>query len=569
MGEVKKFEFFEEALLRRRAQTSTVIVFRSSDPKRLEPFIKFLDEYYQPKKKKNETDEADEKFTLEHRIFIFKVWSGLFEVKIDPDDRIQYSPVTTSSQSPLAQMIGGSNGHIKDLSTALQYIDDLMRTEKNIAVIFWGLFQKKGNQEEYDNLNAFLRNAIFSDDYYVNGHTITIFTESPEAVIDEDTLKHSIYIEIPPSTDEERREILISIINELNLDEDKDNIDALVEATKGLNLHEVESVALESILRFRKLDPRAMTEFKYDIVRKSGILDIEEPQYGFEAVGGYDIIKNFIKDNIIKILRKPKKAERLGIRPPRGLLLFGAAGTGKTHFARALAKELGIPFLRLRTEKIVSMWYGQTSRNIAKAIEIAESVAPCVLFIDEIDRFGRRGHITEHEESRRAFSILLEWLGDERRKTIVIGTTNRPEDLDEAFRRVGRFDYLIPVLYPDTSARKEILRVHTSVIRKVPLADDVDLDEIAKETEFFSGAELEELVLRAARNALREDRDIVTMEDFEKALRTFRINKEQRKEQMERYLKLAYEYTNDAEFLENLSKSTKSRLDVFKEQLRQ
>ena len=559
MGEVKNFEFFEEALLRRRAQTSTVIVFRSSDPKRLEPFIKFLDEYYQSKKKKNETDEK-------HRIFIFKVWSGLFEANLDVENKIQYSPVVTKDTSPLTQMIGG-NGQIKDLTTALEYLDELMRSGKNIAIIFWGLFQKKGNQEEYDNLNASLRNAIFSDDYYVNGHTITIFTESPEAVIDEDTLKHSIYIEIPPSTDEERRQILLSIIRELNLDED--NLDALVEATKGLNLHEVESVAFESILRFQKLDPRAMTEFKYDIVRKSGILEIEEPQYGFEAVGGYDVLKNFIKDNIIKVLRNPKRAERLGIRPPRGILFFGAAGTGKTHFARALAKELGIPFLRLKTEKIVSKWYGETSRNIAKAIEIAEAVAPCVLFIDEIDRFGRRGHISEHEESRRAFSILLEWLGDERRKTIVIGTTNRPEDLDEAFRRVGRFDYLIPVLLPDKDARREILRVHTSVIRKVPLADDADLDEIAKETEFFSGAELEELVLRAARNALREDRDIVTMEDFEKALRTFRINKEQRKEQMERYLKLAYEYTNDAEFLENLSKSTKSRLDVFKEQLRQ
>jgi len=556
-GEKKKFYFFEEALLKRRAQASTVIVFKSSDPKRLSPFVKIVLAYFESKKKTCQ-------------VFLYKVWSGLFRISVSPDGNLKYEPVSMTAQqqsSPLAQLAGvAGDNRITDLSQALQYLDDLMRAQKNIVAIFWGLFQKKGNPQEYDNLNAFLRNVIFSDEYYVNGHIITVFTESPEDIIDEGTLKHSIYIEIPPSTDEERREILEQMARDLNIN--TNNIDALVEATKGLNLHEVESVALESFFRFRKLDPRAMTAFKYDIVRKSGILDIGEPKYGFEAVGGYDVLKEFIRNNIIKVLRNPKKAEKLGIRPPRGILLFGAAGTGKTHFARALAKELGIPFLRLRTEKIVSKWYGQTSRNIAKAIEIAESVAPCVLFIDEIDRFGRRGHITEHEESRRAFSILLEWLGDERRKTIVIGATNRPEDLDEAFRRVGRFDYLIPVLYPDLKARIEILKVHTSVIRKVPLAEDVDLKRIAEMTELFSGAELEELVLRAARNALKEDRDIVTMDDFMKALKTFRINFEQRRQQLERYLRLAEEYTNDAEFLENLRKSTKTRLDVMKEELR-
>jgi len=270
--------------------------------------------------------------------------------------------------------------------------------------------------------------------------------------------------------------------------------------------------------------------------------------------------------NVVKILRNPRKAEALGIRPPRGILLFGPPGTGKTWFARALAKELNIPFLRLRTERIVSMWYGETPRNLAKALQIAEAVAPAVLFIDEIDRFGKRGGITEHEESRRAFSILLEWLGDARRKTIVVGTTNRPEDLDEAFRRVGRFDYIIPMLYPDYEARLEILRIHTSVVRKVPLAKDVDLEEIAGRTELWSGAELEELVLRAARRALKEDADVVKMKHFEEAFGTFRINEEERRRQLEHYLKLSQEFTNDAEFLEQMMKTYGvSRLEAVKQ----
>ncbi|MHC1610111.1 MAG: AAA family ATPase, partial [Candidatus Methanospirareceae archaeon] len=239
------------------------------------------------------------------------------------------------------------------------------------------------------------------------------------------------------------------------------------------------------------------------------------------------------------------------------------------HFARALAKELKLPFLRLKTENIVSKWYGETERSMARALEMAEEIAPCVLFIDEIDRFGQRGQLGEHEASRRTFSILLEWLGDERRKTIVIGTTNRPQDLDEAFIRVGRFDYLIPILLPDTEARRQILEVHTKVIRKVPLAKDVNFDELAEMTENFTGAELEELVMRASRNALREDRDRVTTEDFRTALASFRINSDARMRQTEEYIRLAYEFCNDAKFLEEIARESgvSDRLEVLKREL--
>jgi SpoVK/Ycf46/Vps4 family AAA+-type ATPase len=432
-----------------------------------------------------------------------------------------------------------------------------MESKERVIAIFWGLFNYKSVSEtEHYMLIKFLRNAIFDDRYYVKYHFIVLFTESPEQIIDDDTLKHSIVVNIPPSTSRERVEILKDIAKQLNIDDSEVGIYA--EALKGLSLHEVESVALESIFRYNRFDMVAMIEFKYDIIRKSGLLDIEQPEHGFEAVGGYETLKKFIMNNVVKVLRNPDKTRKLGLRPPRGILLFGPPGTGKTWFARALAKELQLPFLRLRTEKIVSMWYGETSRNLAKALEISEAVAPAVLFIDEVDRFGKRGGLTEHEESRRAFSILLEWLGDARRKTIVVATTNRPEDLDEAFRRVGRFDYIVPMLYPDDRARLEILKIHTSVVRKVPLANDVDLEYIARVTEYWSGAELEELVLRAARKALEEDADTVSMKHFNRALETFSINQGERQEQLRRYLQLAEQFTNDTEFLEQLKKSYES-----------
>ena len=542
---------------KRLSQFSTVAVFRTSDPKRLEPFIKFLHANYEKLVLK--------KSISSYEIFLFRVWSGLYRVRIT-SERVEYEPVSsTMAPSPLAIQLPQQQQAIRDLTTALQYIDNLMNQREGIVFILCGLFPKKGSQSEYDNLVAFVRNAVFTDSYYVRFHTIIMFSEAPELIIDEDTLKHCIFINLPPSFDEERKQIIENIANSLMIP--TNGVDALVEATKGLNLHETESIVLESFFKQRKLDPQVIVTYKYDIVRKTGLLDIEEPRYGFEAVGGYSIVKRFILDNVVNVIRNPKKAEKLGLRPPRGILLFGPPGTGKTLFARALAKELGLPFLRLRTEKIVSKWYGETSRNIARAIEIAESIAPCVLFIDEIDRFGRRGGITEHEESRRAFSILLEWLGDDRRKTIVVGTTNRPEDLDEAFRRVGRFDYMIPFLYPDYEARLEILKVHTSVVRRVPLASDVDLNKIAIRTELWTGAELEELVLRAARNALREDSDIVAMKHFETALATFRVNQDERKRQLDYYLELAREFTNDAEFLESIEKTYTSRVEAVKQLL--
>ncbi len=542
-------EWILEGVLGRRAQFSTVIIYQTSDPKRFEQFVNYC-----------ANEVRNNKIS---KVFVYFVWRGLFEVGFNfAGDKvhIQYTPVTqqVSANVPLPMPATGSA--IKSLEMALDYIDQQFRASERVWFIIHGVFQRN------DVLTSALRAWTFDSEIYEKRHTIVVFTENPSALFDEETLKYFNYVRVPSSTEEERKEILERIIKTLGL---KTKVNGLVHATAGLNLHEVESVALKSIYKHRDLKHEALAEYKNDIIKKSGILDIEEPEHGFEAVGGYQVLKDFIRDNVIKILQNPRKAEKLGLRPPRGLLLFGMGGTGKTWFAKALARELKLPFLRLRTENIVSKYYGETERSMARALELAEEIAPCVLFIDEIDRFGQRGQLGEHEATRRTFSILLEWLGDARRKTIVIGTTNRPEDLDEAFIRVGRFDYIIPMLLPDIEARKQILHVHTKVVRKVPLAKEVDLDEIAERTEWFTGAELEELVLRSARNALKNDRDKVTAEDFETALATFRINYDARREQMQRYLQLAERFCNDAEFLDNLKKSyeVKDRVELLKKEL--
>lgn len=536
-------EWIVDGVLGRRSQFSTVIVYQTNDPKRFEQFLNYCAH-----------EAKDDKI---NRAYVYFVWRGLYEVVFG--EKISFRPVSqqVSSNVPLPSATGVT---IKPLEMALDYIDQQFRAGEKIWLIIHGVFQRN------DALTSALRSWTFDAEIYERGHTVVVFTENPNVLFDEETLKYFNYVRVPTSTEVERKGILEKIVDTLGL---KTKVNGLVHATAGLNLHEVESVALKSFYKFRDLKHEVLAEYKNDIIRKSGILDIEEPEYGFEAVGGYGVLKNFIGDNVVKILQNPRKAEKLGLRPPRGVLLFGMGGTGKTHFARALAKELKLPFLRLKTENIVSKYYGETERSMARALELAEEIAPCVLFIDEIDRFGQRGQLGEHEATRRTFSILLEWLGDARRKTIVVGTTNRPEDLDEAFIRVGRFDYIIPMLLPDSEARKQILHIHTKVVRKVPLAKDVDLAEIARRTEWFTGAELEELVLRSARNALKNSRSKVTAEDFEVALKTFRVNIDARKEQMNRYLQLAERFCNDAEFLQNLvrEQGLADRVEILKREL--
>jgi len=553
-------KWIKEALIKRKSQFSLVSVFETKDPKRLTQFLKFV--LSRPWRKRGSTE-------IPAKVYIFFDWRGLFKVTLR-DGQIHYdpvSPISPQSDNPFVRMISTmqQTQTIMDLNVALRYIDSLFRTDENIVFVIVGLFKP------HDSLTSAVRSWVFDDTLYPRGHFVAIFVEDAKMLFDDMTLQNLIVVKVPYSTNEEREFLISNIAREFRSIVGRVNINGIVQATKGLTLHETESVILESIYKFKSLRYDVVSKFKNEMIRKSEVVEIVEPEYGFEAIGGYDYLKEFIKLNIIKVLRNPEKARRLGLRPPRGLLLFGMPGTGKTLFAKALAKELEIPFLEMKTENIVSSLYGETERNMAKALRIADEVAPCILFIDEVDRFGRRTGIeTDSGTTRRTFSVFLSWLGKKEREAIVVATTNRPEDLDEAFIRVGRFDYIIPVLLPDYKARVEILKVHTQVVRKVALAPNVNLEVIASKTELFTGAELEELVIRAGRHALKMDKDRVDMSDFEYAIQTFKINESERRRQLKRYIDLAEKFCNDVEFMKHLTEhysNMVSRIEALKEEM--
>src|SRR3989454_457852 len=238
----------------------------------------------------------------------------------------------------------------------------------------------------------------------------------------------------------------------------------------------------------------------------------------FEDVAGVDEAKQDLQE-IVEFLRDPGKFQRLGGRIPRGVLLVGPPGTGKTLIARAVAGEANVPFFTISGSDFVEMFVGVGASRVRDMFEQAKKNAPCIIFIDEIDAVGRHrgaglgGGNDEREQTLN--QLLVEMDGFESNEGVILmAATNRPDVLDPALLRPGRFDRRVVVARPDVKGREEILRVHT---RKIPLADDVDLFVLARGTPGFSGADLANMVNEAALAAARQNRKAVLMYDFEVA----------------------------------------------------
>ncbi len=239
----------------------------------------------------------------------------------------------------------------------------------------------------------------------------------------------------------------------------------------------------------------------------------------FKDVAGVDEVKEELEE-IISFLKNPKKFQKLGGKIPKGVLLYGAPGTGKTLLAKAIAGEAGVPFFSSSGSEFVEMFVGVGASRVRDLFEQGKRSAPCLLFIDELDAVGRHrgaGIGGGHDEREQTLNqLLVEMDGfDTKEGVILIAATNRPDVLDPALLRPGRFDRHISVASPDLKGREEILNVHT---RSVKLAKEVDLNIIARRTPGFVGADLANLVNEAALLAARKEKESVQMDDLEEAI---------------------------------------------------
>ncbi|WP_324736361.1 CDC48 family AAA ATPase [Thermococcus sp. SY098] len=296
---------------------------------------------------------------------------------------------------------------------------------------------------------------------------------------------------------------------------------------------------------------------------------LEIPNVRWDDIGGLEEVKEALREAVEWPLKYPEAFQALGINPPKGILLYGPPGTGKTLLAKAVATESEANFIGIRGPEVLSKWVGESEKNIREIFRKARQAAPTVIFIDEIDAIApRRGTDVNRVTDRLINQLLTEMDGiEENSGVVVIAATNRPDILDPALLRPGRFDRLILVPAPDEKARYEIFKVHT---RKMPLSEDVDLKELAKKTEGYTGADIAAVCREAAMNAMRralkegiikpgvkmdevKQKVKVTMKDFEEALK--KVGPSVSKETMEYYRKIEEQFKK--------GKTNTQRRDVF------
>jgi ATP-dependent 26S proteasome regulatory subunit len=542
-------------VLKRQANYSPIICFETVDPKRIYQLKRFV--------------LSDPEFDHIEHVFLYDPWDGLGTLRPGPEGP-QFEPYKKRipSSSPLSsRMRPEGSVELHALKAVLKEVDSHLKTSRTVFIM-----QNISEVKEYDTgFQAALRSWAINPQIMAKGSCVMILTQDAALLMDEFTKEFTIVVSVDPSSWEERARLIEATASALDVPMDHTKLESATVTLSGLNLHQVESILLESYQRSKNFDPDIMKELKSEMVKRSKILEVEDPQYNFQDIGGYHAIKTFISKYIINVLQRPEKARHFDLGLPKGLLFFGPPGTGKSLFAHALASEIQLPFINLVTENIYSKWLGESGQNMKNAITLAEKMSPAIVFVDEIDRFGRRTGTaagSAEEETQRVFSQFLEWLGKPDRTAIIVGTTNVPEHLDDAFLRAGRFDYKIPFLYPGPQARLEILLVHLGLSkgttrRRVPLEmGDEEVREmlwrdIVPLTQNFSCAELEELVTRAKRIAFDRDKDALGSQELLEATRTFRIDSAYRKRVVETCMMQARKYTDDQTFLDAIEEENK------------
>jgi len=351
-------------------------------------------------------------------------------------------------------------------------------------------------------------------------------------------------LEIGVPNKEGRKEILEIHTRNMPLAKDV-NLQELAERTHGFVGADLEALAKEAAMHvLRRVIPELSKleegepipeeilkklivkkedfEYALKIVQPSAMREVlvEIPNVKWDDIGGLEEVKERLRESVEWPLKYPKTFERLGISPPKGILLYGPPGTGKTLLARAVASESNANFISIKGPELLSKWVGESEKRVRDVFRRAKQVAPSVIFFDEIDALTRmRGASVDTDVTNRVVSQLLSEMSglEELHDVVVIAATNRPDIIDPALLRPGRFDRQILVPEPDEKAREKIFEIHT---KKIPLAKDVDLKKLAKMTDGYSGADIEAVCREAALNAMRENKDTkeVKMKHFKKAI---------------------------------------------------
>ena len=571
--------WLNEILIKRRAQTTTVFIVESGDSFRFDELKQLLiqKEYRVP-------------LIYDVRGFRILTENGEEELYLNPND--QEDPLGLQSYKedyiipplkPIRKLeeidsiIGQNKTRSRSISHRPQYsqyidsrsavriIDSYIRRKTipeelvDKVAALWVIFVLN-NKDPF--IEEHIRTWIRDRESYYLRHTIIFYTEKAvESIFEPETLRLAYVIKAPLATQNERRELLKKYIETFGIQVEEAEIEKAITTLAGLTLHESESAIIESIVRKEKIDPEFLLSYKYDIIRREKIISVVQPRISFKDVGGMSYLKDLFERRVINQLKNYEKVKQLGALT-RGILLFGPPGTGKTYISEALAGELNVPLFKMNLGELLSKWYGESEQRLTRMLMLIESLAPAILYIDEFDAIAsKRGTQQEHEASRRLKNILLEFLGKEERETILIASTNRPQDLDDAMLRRGRFSYLVPVLWPDKKSRYEILQVHINKVSNNIKPEEIK--DIARKTAFWSSAELADLVREAIQLMLDENSERLLYKHIQETINDYLIEDlEERKEKFSEYIHLSIKFANRKSFIELLYKAYQEELEA-------
>jgi ATP-dependent 26S proteasome regulatory subunit len=379
----------------------------------------------------------------------------------------------------------------------------------------------------------------------LSGLEATIFIVTPILSIPPELEKLTTVIEIGYLIDEEISEVISKFINEYELKQVSQNLlDEMVGAFKGLTEYEIKNIlalAYSNDGSFTKSDLKLIHEQKQQVIKKSGILEMIQLNESLDDIGGLDNLKNWLKKKAT-VFNNLKKAIEFGVDMPKGVLIAGVPGCGKSLNAKAAAKLFDVPLLRLDMGRLLGKYVGESEANMRKAISLAEAISPCVLWIDEIEKafagIGESGGGAE--VTTRLFGNFLTWMQEKSSATFVVATANDILKLPPELLRKGRFDEIFYVGLPNDEERKKIFEIHITKRRRLDFAK-INITELVQKTKGYSGSDIEGVVKDSIEAVFATGKSELTTSDLLEAIKNTHSLSEIMKEELE---KMSKDYEN-------------------------
>lgn len=343
------------------------------------------------------------------------------------------------------------------------------------------------------------------------GDSKTIVIMGPSLNLPVELEKDITVVEFPLPTREEIESKLNDVIEQskelpgVDLTLTNETREALIRGALGLTLDEVESCLALSLVEYKKFAIDVMLEEKKQIIRKSGMLEFYPADVALKDVGGYELLKDWLEKRHSAFT---DKAKQFGIPAPKGVLLLGVQGCGKSLVSKSIGAQWNLPILKLDMGRIFGSYVGQSEENMRRAIRVAESVAPCILWLDELEKGlgGTSGPSGDSGATQRVFATFLSWMQEKTKPVFLVATANDVSRLPPELLRKGRFDEIFFIDLPGEKEREDIFAIHLSKRKRDP--SKFDLKQLAEKTKGYSGAEVEQLVIASLHSAFFANREL-------------------------------------------------------------